>query len=592
MILKKKAVNTDNRSAFERFCSAQENKARISLIVAAAVVVATLGSVCTASILLHQDPIIPSDNVELNAAQEYLAQAAIEEGLSNYSDFVDSSETSEEETTVSLEETMPTKHGGLTGEHVIDVSNLKSLSDQELVDAIVSGQAGVIDRSNIETDQSQNENAGHMASGGNVTPTSTPSPTPTVAETTTTDETTASNEPGLKVTNASITSTAGQAVNPLDGVYAAVPGSDNITSGISYSIVDANGQTVSLEDAQQTAGQYTINYSYQMASGIPDQTVVDYELGIDISEFQGDIDWTAVRNSGITFAFIRCGGRGYSQGGIYDDTKFFQNVQNAKAAGIKVGVYFFSQAITPYEALEEASITLAKISGLGIDLPVVMDWETGSNYRTWELYGEDFANVITAFCSTIAQNGYTPCVYLNTSDINNRLGGYSGSILSKYKLWYAYPYSCYNDGSYYKTGDTTPPRSFYYEYWQYSWRGSVPGIKIDVDLNIKILGKTTISTPGETLTATAIWEVVAEPADPTASSDTSDTSDPTASSGQDPSDTTGDTTTSDTTETSETTAETTPDTTTGETPADGGTQDTGTGSGSGDGNTEGGTTTP
>ena len=392
--MKKKAVDTDNRSAFEKFCSAQENKARLSLIIAAAVVVATIGSVCTASIALNSDTIIPSDNVELNAAQEYLAQAAIEEGLSDFSDFVSSTETSEEETTVSLEETMPTKHGGLTGEHVIDISNLKSLSDQELVDAIVSGQAGVIDRSNIETDQSQNENAGHMASGGNVTPTSTPSPTPTVTETAATDPT--SNEPGIKLTNASITSTAGQDVNPLDGVYATIPGSDNVTSGISYSIVDANGQTVSLEDAQQTAGQYTINYSYQMASGIPDQTVVDYELGIDISEFQGDIDWTAVRNSGITFAFIRCGGRGYSQGGIYDDTKFFQNVQNAKAAGIKVGVYFFSQAITPYEALEEASITLAKISGLGIDLPVVMDWETGSNYRTWELYGEDFANVITS----------------------------------------------------------------------------------------------------------------------------------------------------------------------------------------------------
>lgn len=605
--MKKKAVNvnTDNRSAFEKFCSAQENKARISLIVAAAVVVATIGSVCTVSIALNREPVIPSDNVELNAAQEYLAQAAIDDGLSNLSDYVSATETSEEETTVSLEETMATKHGGLTGEHVIDVSDLKSLSDKELVDAIVSGQAGVIDRSNIETDQSQNENAGHMASGGNVTPTSTPSPTPTVAETsanTDTNETT-SNEPGIKVPNASITSTVGETVDPMNGVYANIPGSDNVTSGISYSIVDASGQTISLEDAQQTVGQYTINYSYQMASGVPDQTVVDYELGIDVSQFQGDIDWTAVRNSGITFAFIRCGGRGYSQGGIYDDTKFFQNVQNAKAAGIKVGVYFFSQAITPYEALEEASITLAKISGLGIDLPVVMDWETGSGYRTWELYGEDFANVITAFCSTIAQNGYTPCVYLNTSDINSRLGGYSGTILSKYKLWYAYPYSCYNDGSYYKTGDTTPPRSFYYEYWQYSWRGSVPGIKTDVDLNIKILGKTTISTPGETLTASAVWEVAAATVDPTtpdssvdpsASSDTSASSSDTSevTPGDTPSDTSGETsgdTPGDTTgdNTGETSGETSGDPTT----------DTGSGSGDtdgsgADGNTEGGEATP
>ena len=94
--MKKKAVTTDNRSAFEKFCSAQENKARISLIVAAAVVVATIGSVCTASIALNREPVIPSDNVELNAAQEYLAQAAIEEGLSHFSDYVRATETSEE----------------------------------------------------------------------------------------------------------------------------------------------------------------------------------------------------------------------------------------------------------------------------------------------------------------------------------------------------------------------------------------------------------------------------------------------------------------------------------------------------------------
>ena len=187
-------------------------------------------------------------------------------------------------------------------------------------------------------------------------------------------------------------------------------------------------------------------------------------------------------------------------------------------------------------------------------MPVVMDWETGGGYRTWDLYGQDFANVITAFCSTIAQNGYTPCVYLNTSDINNRLGGYSGDILSRYKLWYAYPSSCYSDGSFYQEGDMIPPRSFYFEYWQYSWHGDVAGISYDTDLNIRVIGKTTVTDPANIMTKTADWEVTAppettDPSDPTASSevppestpDTSEPSDTTGESVTEPSETEGST---------------------------------------------------
>ena len=271
-------------------------------------------------------------------------------------------------------------------------------------------------------------------------------------------------------------------------------------------------------------GFMKFNGVYVNRLGLPIPNVA--ARGIDVSSYQGTINWAEVATDDVSFAFIRCGGRGYTKGGIYDDTRFYENVQGAKAAGVKVGVYFFSQAITPYEALEEASVTLDKISGLGIDMPVVMDWETGGGYRTWDLYGQDFANVIKAFCSTIAQNGYTPCVYLNTSDINNRLGGYSGDILSRYKLWYAYPYSCYSDGSFYQDGDMIPPRSFYFEYWQYSWRGDVAGIYEDCDLNIRVIGKTTVTDPANVMTATAEWEVTAPPdtatpsVEPTVPSDT------------------------------------------------------------------------
>ncbi len=501
--MKKKAENSEGRDFIDKFCIAQERKAKVSLILAAALFVTTVGAVCAAAIRSNSGDTAPSENMELNAAEQYLAQAAIGASESETAEPTPTPVEEPVETTTSTE-TRNKKRGGLTGEHVVDVSDLQSLSDEELVDAILSGKAGVIDRSNIETDQSQNEDAGHNASGGDATPTDTPTPTPEPVNT----------DPAILLPSTSYTTTAGQAFNPLDGVtartYQGVVG-----EGVSYKITDSNGSEVSLETAQNTAGKYTITYSYELEPESAPREIVDYELGIDISQFQGSIDWNAVKADGIDFAFIRCGGRGYTKGGIYDDSRFYENVQGAKAAGVKVGVYFFSQAITPYEALEEASITLDKISGLGIDLPVVMDWETGSGYRTWDLYGEDFANVIKAFCSTIAQNGYTPCVYLNTSDINSRLGGYSGDILSRYKLWYAYPYSCYSDGSFYHEGDMIPPRSFYFEYWQYSWHGDVAGIYEDCDLDIRVIGKTTVTDPANVMTATAEWEVTAPPEQPT-----------------------------------------------------------------------------
>ncbi len=431
IVLKKKAsqeniVSNEKQGFFARFCSTQERKARISLIIAAAIVVATVGSVCAAAIKLNSGAAAPSGNVELNAAEQYLTQA------------VETTGTKPADPTAAVNSVTPTeepkmaKRGHLTGEHVVDLGNLKAMSDEELVDAIVSGKAGVIDTEDIETDQSQNENNVHHGEGGDApAPTDTPTPVPTNVPTPT--------------------------MAPV--------------------------------------------------------SMISFELGIDISEFQGDINWSAVRDDGITFAFIRCGGRGWgSSGKIYEDTRFAENVRKAQAAGIKVGAYFFSQALTPYEALEEASMTLSKVNSVSLDLPVVLDWETGSGYRTEDLYGQDFANVITAFCSTIAQNGYTPCVYLNTSDINNRLGSYSGEILSKYKLWYAYPYACYSDGSFYQAGDTIPPRSFSFEYWQYSWHGDVAGISTDCDLNIRILGNTTLIAPeinleNETITSMAGEEV-------------------------------------------------------------------------------------
>ena len=432
--MKKRAVK-QKQGFIERFCSAQEKKARLSLILAAAVVVTTFGSVCTAAILLNSDEAVPtSDIVELNAAEQYLASAALQADLpvTDVTDLITGTESSVQGETISTEPRQ-TKRGGLTGEHVVDISNLQSLSDKDLVDAIVSGKAGVIAKKDIVLDQSQDKKPVHHGSEAAApTATNTPTPVPTNLPTPT--------------------------MAPI--------------------------------------------------------TVVNYELGIDVSVHNGEINWSKVKASGVEFAFIRCGGRGWGEAGnCYEDTLFSKNIKGAKAAGVKVGVYFFSQARTAYGALEEASLTLAKLGGMSLDLPVVMDWETESYYRTWKLGAEDLKNCITACCSTIAQNGYTPMVYLDGSNIN-RLGSYFGEVFSKYKLWYAYPYAVYSDGSSYKTGDTVPPRNYSYAYWQYSWHGKVPGIPQETDLDLRILGKTTLGVPEIKLTRSSITSCAGEAVDP------------------------------------------------------------------------------
>ena len=417
-----KRATKEKHGFFERFCTASEKPARISLILAAAIGFATIGSVCVAAIMSNRKVDLPSENIELNAAQQYLDRVSFEATSSAEETSFESTGESTEE---SSGETLETKRGALTGENVADINDLKSLSNEDLLKAVKQGKVKAIDKKNIRQDQSQNVKTTHKGKIADAPKaTSTPKPQPTK------------------------------------------PAATNVPT--------------------PTLGPVTI---------------YNYELGIDISEFQGDINWTKVKNDGIKFAFIRCGGRGYTKGTCYEDKKFGQNVKKAQAAGVKVGVYFFSQAITVAEAVEEASLTIAMCKKYNIDLPVVMDWETGSGYRTQPLKGELFAQVIDAFCTLIKQNGYTPCVYLCTDDINNRLGKYSGQILGKYKLWYAYPYSCYWPASksfksnYYQAGDTIPPRSFAFEYWQYSWHGKVAGIGTEVDLNIRILGKTTLNSP-------------------------------------------------------------------------------------------------
>ncbi len=192
--------------------------------------------------------------------------------------------------------------------------------------------------------------------------------------------------------------------------------------------------------------------------------------GIDVSSHQGDIDWNLVAQDGVEFAIIRLGYRGYGkEGNLMEDTKFDVNIQGARAAGIKVGVYIFSQAINDEEVLAEASLVLNKIAPYQLDCPVVYDVErTSADGRMNNISVEERTHLTRLFCQTIENAGYTPMIYHNT-----QMGALMIDVaaLEDYDKWYA----SYSDQMFYP---------YEYKIWQYSDKGRIQGINTDVDLNI------------------------------------------------------------------------------------------------------------
>ena len=201
----------------------------------------------------------------------------------------------------------------------------------------------------------------------------------------------------------------------------------------------------------------------------------DSLVGIDVSYHQGKIDWEAVADDGIDFAIIRVGYRGYSEGVVYEDEYFEDNIEGALRNGIDVGVYFFSQAVTVDEALEEADAVLNWIDGYDISFPVVFDWERikYSSSRTAETSAVTVTDCAEAFCSAIADAGYTPMTYGSPNSVNADL--YIDRLLD-YPFWLAH----------YTSDWAITEYPYYYDMWQYTSDGSVDGIEGRVDLNVCI----------------------------------------------------------------------------------------------------------
>ena len=194
--------------------------------------------------------------------------------------------------------------------------------------------------------------------------------------------------------------------------------------------------------------------------------------GIDVSKYQGSINWSKVAQDGVEYAFIRVGFRGATEGQLVEDETFETNMAGATKNGIHVGAYFFTQALTEAEAVEEAEYVLDALRPYDITYPVVIDVEDvgTKNPRTKDMTKEDWTKITIAFCERIKEAGYTPMIYGNLKTFMLML---DLEQLEDYEKWYA---------------NFAVPFYFPYDFsiWQYTSTGKVNGIKGEVDINVSM----------------------------------------------------------------------------------------------------------
>ena len=209
--------------------------------------------------------------------------------------------------------------------------------------------------------------------------------------------------------------------------------------------------------------------NFVMEDGFMTCTAAPTMLGIDVSYWQQNVNWQQVKDAGIEFAMIRIGWRGSEKGVLAEDDFVHQNFQGASAAGLQVGGYFFSQAISVEEAIEEAEYALSIIEGYDVQMPIVYDWEYISwDSRTGFVSKRTLTECTKAFCDTIRAAGYEPMIYFNENQSHKQM---YLEELTDYKFWLAkydsvleYPYAIHM--------------------WQYTCEGSIPGIYGNVDINL------------------------------------------------------------------------------------------------------------
>ena len=210
------------------------------------------------------------------------------------------------------------------------------------------------------------------------------------------------------------------------------------------------------------------DFQYDRHNYLKLQNLPSY-AGVDVSAFQGNIDWKKVKQSGIDFAIIRLGYRGYESGKLVEDEYAKANLKNAKEAGLRIGAYFFSQALSIQETDEEIAFMLKILGNTELDMPVVLDWEIPANTaRTKNMDARTLTDIQRHFCGQMRSRGYQPMIYFNWHQSEHL---YVLHELEEYPFWLAL----------YQDRMTYPWKV---EMWQYSDKGRVPGISGNVDLNV------------------------------------------------------------------------------------------------------------
>ena len=239
-----------------------------------------------------------------------------------------------------------------------------------------------------------------------------------------------------------------------------------VLDDIEYMILTEDDIDVKKDDQFLHSAEETADGSENTDLGFANGTG---KLGIDVSRWNQAIDWEKVKEDGIEFAIIRCGYRGATSGSLVLDPLYEENINGAIAAGIPVGVYFFTQAVSEMEAIEEASMVIRLIEDYDVDYPVFLDSESaGGKGRADSLEADERTKYHKAFLETVASAGYETGVYASRNWLNNRL---DMTRLSQYKVWLAE----YADA---------PTYDKYYDMWQYTSKGSVNGIETRVDLDM------------------------------------------------------------------------------------------------------------
>lgn len=197
-------------------------------------------------------------------------------------------------------------------------------------------------------------------------------------------------------------------------------------------------------------------------------------IGIDLSYFNGDVSFDAVKKAGVDFVIIRIGGRGWGTGALYYDSCFLKYLHAAKAAGLKVGVYFYSAAVNRTEALQEAGLVISKLKGIALEMPVFFDTEFTGDYPKGRCDGLSITErieIIRNFCSAIENAGYDAGIYASESFVKTELDYES---IEDYTIWIA----SYTDNN------SLPDFKDRYDIWQFTDNGRITGVNGNIDINV------------------------------------------------------------------------------------------------------------